>query len=57
MRRALQKPRVDVENIAREGLAARGTAQQQRKLTVGAGVMREVIIDNENVGAWKLVRS
>src|SRR6056297_1359468 len=51
MRGAFQKPRMDVEDVARIGLASRRTAQQERKLAVGARMPREVVIDDQNVSA------
>ena len=40
LHRALQQPRVQVEDVAREGLAARRAAQQQRHLAVRVGLLR-----------------
>ena len=40
LHRALEQPRVQVEDVAREGLAARRAAQQQRHLAVGVGLLR-----------------
>ena len=36
---------VQVEDVARVGLAARRTAQQQRHLAVGDGLLGEVVVD------------
>ena len=47
----LEQPRVEVEDVARERLAARRAAQQQRELPVRVGVLREVVVDHERVPA------
>ena len=47
----LQKARMDVEDVAGIGLAARRAAQEQRQLAVGPGVAGEVIVDDQNVPA------
>src|SRR6478736_3523176 len=47
--RALEEPRVQVEDVAGERLAARRAAQQQRELPVGVGVLREVVVHDERV--------
>ena len=47
--RALEQPRVEVEDVARERLAARRAAQQQRQLPVRVGVLRQVVVDDERV--------
>ena len=47
--RALEQPRVQVEDVARERLAARRAAEQQRQLAVRVGVLREVVVDDERV--------
>ena len=39
----LQETRVEIEDIARVGLTTRGTAQQQRHLTIGNGLSTERI--------------
>ena len=49
MSRALEQARVDVEDVAGEGLAAGRAPEQEGYLTVGAGVMGEIIIDDEHV--------
>ena len=48
---ALEQARVQVEDVARERLAARRAAQQQRHLAVRVGVLREVVVDAERVAA------
>ena len=48
---ALQQAAVQVEDVARVGLAARRAAQQQRDLAVGRGVLGEVVVDAERVPA------
>ena len=40
---------MQVEDVARVGLAARRAAKQQRELTVGDGLLREIIVDDERV--------
>jgi hypothetical protein len=40
---------VQVENVARIRLATRGTAQEQRHLPVGVGVLGQVVVDAEGV--------
>ena len=47
--RALEQPRVQVEDVARERLAARRAAQQQRELPVRVGLLGEVVVDDERV--------
>ena len=51
LHRALQQARVQVEDVARVGLAARRTAQQQRHLPVGVGVLGEVVVHAQRVAA------
>jgi hypothetical protein len=51
LRRTLQQARVQVEHVARIGLAARRAAQQQRHLAVGDGLLRQVIVDDQRVPA------
>ena len=48
---ALEQARVQVEDVARERLAARRAAQQERHLPVRVGVLREVVVDDERVAA------
>ena len=47
--RALEQPRVEVEDVAGERLAARRAAQEQRELAVRVRVLREVVVDAERV--------
>src|SRR5581483_4633935 len=49
--RALEQPRVQVEDVAGERLAARRPAQQQRQLPVRVRVLRQVVVDAERVAA------
>ena len=51
LHRALQQARVQVEDVARVGLAARRAAQQQRHLAVGVGVLGQVVVDHQRVPA------
>ncbi len=51
LRRALQQPRVQVEDVARVRLAARRTPQQQRDLAIRLRVLRQVVVDDESVFA------
>ena len=45
--RPLEQPAVEVEDVARVGLAARRAAQQQRELAVGLGLLGQVVVDDE----------
>ena len=45
----LEQAAVEVEDVARVGLAARRAAQQQRHLAVGLGLLRQVVVDDEGV--------
>ena len=45
----LEQPAVQVEDVARVGLAARRAAQQQRHLAVGLGLLGQVVVDDEGV--------
>ena len=45
----LEQPAVEVEDVARVGLAAGRAAQQQRDLAVGLGLLRQVVVDDEGV--------
>ena len=47
--RALQQPAVQVEDVAGIGLPAGRTAQQQRQLAIGLGLLRQVVVDDEGV--------
>ncbi len=46
---ALEQPGVQVEDVARVGLAARRAAQQQRDGTVGLGLLGQVVEDDQDV--------
>ena len=45
----LEQPGVQVEDVARVGLAARRAAQQQRDRAVGLGLLRQVVEDDQAV--------
>ena len=47
--RPLEKPRVEIEDVARVGLAARRPPQQQRHLAIGRGVLGEVVVHADGV--------
>src|SRR6185503_14713909 len=47
--RPLEQAAVEVEDVARERLAARRPPQQQRDLAVGRRVLRQVVVDAERV--------
>jgi hypothetical protein len=51
MRRALEQPRVNIKDVAGKGLATRGTAQQQGEFAIGAGVMGEIVVNNQHIAA------
>ena len=40
---------MQIEDVARVGLAARRTAHQQRHLPIGPGVLRQVVVHDERV--------
>jgi hypothetical protein len=46
---ALEQPRVQVEDVAGECLAARRAAQQQRELPVRVGLLGQVVVDDQRV--------
>src|SRR5579863_151289 len=48
---ALEQPRMQVEDVARVGLASRRAAQQQRHLAVRVGVLGQIVVDRECVAA------
>ena len=48
---ALEQPRVQVEDVAGVGLAARRAAQQQRHLPVRVGMLGEVVVDAQGMAA------
>ncbi len=49
--RALEQARVQVEDVARVGLASRRAAQEQRELPVGDRLLRKIVVDDEGVAA------
>ena len=51
VRGALEQARVDVEDVAGEGLAPGRPAEQEGELAIGAGVLREVVVDDQHVAA------
>ena len=51
LRGAFQQARVQVEDVARIGFAARRTAQQQRHLAVRLRVLGEIVVDDQDVFA------
>src|SRR5208282_2116752 len=51
LRRALEQPRVQIEHVARIGLAAGRPAQQQRHLAIGDGLFGEIVVDDHRVHA------
>ena len=51
LRGALEKPRVEIEHVARIGFAARRAAQQQRHLAIGDGLLGKIVIDDDGVHA------
>ena len=53
LRAALQQPGVQVEDVARVGLAARRAAQQQRDRPVGLGLLGQVVEDDQDVLALR----
>jgi len=46
---SLQKSRMEVEHVAGVGLSAWGSSQQQRHLSVGDGLLREIVVDDQSV--------
>src|SRR5690606_8149935 len=48
-RGALEQARVQVEHVARVGFAAWRTAQQQRDLTIGPGLLGQVVVNDQGV--------
>ena len=47
--RALEQPRMEVEDVAGEGLAPGGAAEEKRHLPVGVRVLREVVVHADGV--------
>ena len=50
-RGALEQPAVEVEDVARIGLAARRPLQHERHLPVGDGVLGQIVVDDQRVHA------
>ena len=48
---ALQQAAVQIEDVARIGFAARRTAQQQRHLAIGDGLLGQIVIDDQGMHA------
>ena len=48
---AFQKPRVDIEYVAGKGFASRRAAQQQGKFAIGASVLCEIVVNDQDVAA------
>src|SRR5262245_29803379 len=48
---AFEQPRVQIEYVAGIGFAAGRTAQQQRHLAVGDGLLRRIVVDDHRVHA------
>ena len=51
LRRALEQPRVQVEDVAGIRFAARRAAEQQRDLAIRLRVLRQVVVDAQRVAA------
>ena len=47
--RTLEKTRVEVENITGVGLTTRRPPQQERHLTVGDGLLGQIVVDDKSV--------
>ena len=47
----LKETRVQVENVTGVGLTSRGTTEQQRHLTVGNGLLGQIVVDDNGVAA------
>jgi hypothetical protein len=47
----LKETRVEVENVTGVGLTSRGTTEEQGHLTVGNGLLGEIIVDDDGVAA------
>ena len=45
----LEETRVEVENVTGVGLTSRGTTEQERHLTVGDGLLGEIVVDDDGV--------
>lgn len=44
-----KQTRVEVEDVTRVGLTTRGTAKQKRHLTVGDGLLGQIVVDDQGV--------
>src|SRR5690349_600716 len=51
LRRALEEATVEIEDVARIGFAARRTAQEQRHLAIGDGLLGKIVVDDDRVHA------
>ena len=51
MRRTFEQPRVDIEDVTGKRFTPGRPAEQERKLAVGAGVLREVVVNDQYVAA------
>src|ERR1035437_4847756 len=49
MRGAFEQARVDVEDVAGKGFASGWPAEQEGKLPIGAGMLREIVIDDQHI--------
>ena len=49
LRRAFQQPRMQIEDVARIGLAAGRSAQQERHLPVGDRLLGQIVIDDQRM--------
>lgn len=47
----LEQTRVEVENVTGVGLTSRGTTQKQGHLTVGNGLLGQIVVDDDGVAA------
>jgi hypothetical protein len=47
--RTLEETRVEVEDVTGVGLTTRGTTEKQRHLTVGNGLLGQIVVDDESV--------
>jgi hypothetical protein len=47
LRRTLKETRVQVEDVTRVSLTTRRTTEEQRHLTVGHGLLRQVVVDDQ----------
>ena len=49
--RTFEKTRVEIEDITWVGLSAWGSSQEERHLSVGDGLLRKIVVDNQAVFA------